>query len=204
MKVTSYTKDGKVFIISRNIQKVVKQEGYHELIGSNGYKSIVCGTITIEHENKTEKLMQVPKSRSECFHALILNGVIESVKEQLQDALDKGNNEEIDRFITQLMPTDLDYYPVSTPYMERTKKTVSDMVREFGVDWCEYPTPTMCPNCCEDLRSEDGPPFKKEIAIVNYELGIIVDFVCPTCYFSTETGKEYSDEEMKYTEYFKE
>ena len=96
----------------------------------------------------------------------------------------------------------LDYYPESTPYMKKHNKTLADMVFEFGINWIEYSMPKICPNCCEDLRSEDGPPFKKEIAIIDYEMNMIVDEVCPSCKHSIKTGREYSEEELEHTNYF--
>ena len=96
----------------------------------------------------------------------------------------------------------LDYYPESTTYMKKNNKSLYDMIAEFGINWCEYSNPKTCPNCCEDLRSEDGPPFKKEIAIIDYEMDMIVDEVCPSCKHSIKTGREYNEEELEHTNYF--
>ena len=118
----------------------------------------------------------------------------------LSDAISKSNKIDIEEIIKKLV--NIEYYPSSTPYTEKHNKTISDMVLEFGIDWCEYSSPTMCPNCCEDLKSKDGPPFKKEIAIINYESEIVVDVVCPACKCSILTNKEYKDEDLEFTEYF--
>ena len=53
------------------------------------------------------------------------------------------------------------------------------MVEGWGEDWHKYREPLNCPHCDADLRSEEGPPFKREIGIYMYDRTAY--YKCPDC-----------------------
>ena len=85
-----------------------------------------------------------------------------------------------------------------TKTMENYSYSILDMVNAWGVDWYLYREPLECPNCKANLKNEDdGPPFKREIAISNFVLDRVVDSICPDCYRSIHTGEKYDKEEFE-------
>ena len=125
--------------------------------------------------------------------------LLESLTKALEKSKETKDLLEVEEIVKNLVS--IDYYYI-THYMEQNNKTVLDMIEEYGVYWPTYEEPIMCPHCCENLMSKDGPPFKKEIPVVNYELGIIEDLVCPDCYHSILNDKEYNEEFMENSQFF--
>jgi len=91
------------------------------------------------------------------------------------------------------------WYPSEpTPAMIECGYSVGTMVESWGVNWNVYGDPTICPNCKANLKNEKlGPPFKREIGMYDWELDMTVDFICPDCYKSLETGRQYDKEEFE-------
>jgi rubredoxin len=88
-----------------------------------------------------------------------------------------------------------------TGAMKKMGYSILDMVKSWGVDWYQYDDPLECPHCKANLRNEeDGPPFKREIAMSDFFLDVVVDYVCPECYKSLEGNKQYNKEEFEKAE----
>lgn len=85
-----------------------------------------------------------------------------------------------------------------TPCMLAYKYSILDMVSSWGVNWYMYEEPLECPYCKANLKDEkNGPPFKREISMVDFFLDGIVDCICPDCYRSLNNGKHYDKEEYE-------
>lgn len=72
-------------------------------------------------------------------------------------------------------------------YPEETQpgnpNSVEDMVLSYGVYWYTWQGPLECPACHLDLRDlSSGPPFKREIAVVDRERDRVVRHICPDCH----------------------
>lgn len=55
------------------------------------------------------------------------------------------------------------------------------MVNGYGARWHIFRGPLECPRCGADLRSPEGPPFKREIGMYDQGLDRTTHFVCPDC-----------------------
>jgi len=76
--------------------------------------------------------------------------------------------------------------------------SILEMVKSWGVYWYKYDEPLECPYCGVDLRDlKNGPPFKREIAMSDFFLDRVVDYVCPDCYRSLNDGKHYDKNEFE-------
>lgn len=84
-----------------------------------------------------------------------------------------------------------------TKAMKDHNYSILDMVNTWGVDWYFYDEPFECPHCKSDLRDKNGPPLKREIAISNFVLDRVVDYICPDCYRSLNSGEQYNKEEFE-------
>ena len=99
------------------------------------------------------------------------------------------------RLIDELVA--LGVYPKEpTKAMKELGYSLLTMVKYWGSEWYKYSEPLECPNCKVDLRSTEGPPFKREISMSDWEIDREVDLICPDCYRSIENGKQYDKEEF--------
>lgn len=81
-----------------------------------------------------------------------------------------------------------------TPAMKKHGYSLLTMVESWGVDWYKYDGAMTCPSCFALLIDEkNGPPFKKEIGIYSIEEDRTIDTVCPECYKSINSGKQYEN-----------
>jgi hypothetical protein len=72
---------------------------------------------------------------------------------------------------------DQGYWPARNKTGQYTAK---QMWRGYGHLWNEYAAPLSCPHCNADLRDKEyGPPFKREIAIVENDR--LKNLRCPDC-----------------------
>lgn len=122
----------------------------------------------------------------------ILLNQLKAERGKFTNSDEKVMQELIDELVT------LGVYPKEpTKAMKDCGYSILKMVNCWGVDWFEYKEPFECPTCKADLRSVEGPPFKREIGMSDWELDSVVDFVCPDCYRSIlDTGKQYDKEEF--------
>lgn len=68
------------------------------------------------------------------------------------------------------------------PAVSKINLPALSMVDAWGVYWHEWREPLCCPHCSANLcDQENGPPFKREIAIYCRELDETVMFRCPDC-----------------------
>lgn len=82
-----------------------------------------------------------------------------------------------------------------TKAMEKNGYSILDMVKAWGARWCYYEEPLECPYCKANLKDEEnGPPFKREIAINDFFCDGTIDCICPDCYRSLNNGKQYDRE----------
>lgn len=72
-----------------------------------------------------------------------------------------------------------------TPYTKQCNNAFNDnmlsMVLSYGAYWHEYREPLNCPICNADLRSEHGPPFKREVGVYSMETDHTTHYACPDC-----------------------
>lgn len=106
---------------------------------------------------------------------------------------------EMQRLIDRLV--EVGTYPSEpTQAMKKNGYTILTMVKSWGVDWYKFEEPLTCCKCGENLKDEEnGPPFKKEIAISDFYLDRTVDFVCPKCFRSLRNGKKYDSKDFEKT-----
>jgi hypothetical protein len=104
--------------------------------------------------------------------------------EELLDALEeergkftKSNDQVMQAMVNELVARGV--YPASTPSMTKYGYTHFKMMEGWGARWHLFREPLNCKHCGADLRSESGPPFKREIGIYNHDR--TEAFVCPDC-----------------------
>jgi glutaredoxin len=77
-------------------------------------------------------------------------------------------------------------YPIKTPTMEKYGYSHLKMVQCWGSKWHIFEEPLECPHCKADLRSLNGPPFKREIGIYSRDQDRTIRYDCPDCHKTIE------------------
>jgi len=87
-----------------------------------------------------------------------------------------------------LMTTMCDQLVEHEVYPKESKlgRSPLEMVENYGIDWHLYREPHFCPHCNADLRSKNGPPYKREIGVVENDR--LRYYTCPDC------GKSFQGE----------
>lgn len=89
----------------------------------------------------------------------------------------QADEEVIQKLVDKLV--ELGVYP-TTPCMVEYGYSVRQMVDGWGARWHIWSEPHTCPKCNADWRDQTiGPPFKREIGIVEHDR--CVAFQCPDC-----------------------
>lgn len=79
-----------------------------------------------------------------------------------------------------------------------SREDVLKRVEGYGPSWHKFAGALECPHCKADLRSPEGPPFKREIVIKDRN-DWYVDTVCPDCRKSVvQTTNFFLDKRREY------
>ena len=108
--------------------------------------------------------------------------------EEERDKFGKADKEYMQALVDELVKRSV-YKRTKT--MKEYNYSFMSMVESWGARWHEWRKPHYCPNCGIDLRSDNGPPFKREIGVYSIERDRTEKYRCPDCKIEWDrfTGK---------------
>ena len=122
--------------------------------------------------------------------------LLDNLKEE-REKFTQSDKTKMQKLIDELVQEGV-YPSEPTPAMKQYNYSILTMVESWGEDWYAYGEPFECPHCGANLKDEkSGPPFKREIGISDFFLDCRVDSICPDCYRSLDSGRQYNKKDFE-------